>query len=144
MTVKYKLYQDKKKGSTYVGKWYARTVVSNVVGINELAEFIQENCSMKKSDVIAVLTELSTVIRRELLNGSRVVINGLGSFKVTISTKPADSPADWTPKKCLRRAKVNFRPETEENKTTEAYTRTIKILNGLKLEQLEEYKVTSE
>ena len=90
------MYQDKRRTSAFSGKWYARTVVSNVVSTEQIAEKIQRNCSMKKSDVTAVLQELSEVFREELLDGNRVIIDGIGSFKVGMSSGPADSSADWS------------------------------------------------
>ena len=50
-------------------KYFARTRKTGKVGMNEIAEEIQRNCSAKCSDVTLVLTELMDVIRDHLLNG---------------------------------------------------------------------------
>lgn len=144
MSVKYKLYQSKIAGSNSFNKWYAKTVVSGVVTLNEIAEKIQDNSSMKKSDVIAVLTELSEVFKEELLKGNRVVLDGIGSFKVVISSKPANTAKEWNVGKHFKRAGINYKPETIDIKTPEVYTRNVKALTGLKLEELKEYTVNKE
>lgn len=143
MSVKYKLHQNQMKSSSYYGKWFARTVVSDVVELEDLAEKIQRNCSMKKSDVIAVLSELSEVFRDELLNGNRVVLKGIGSFKVTIKGTYADKPENWKPLKCVKRGKITYIAETVDIKTSTTHTRCAKALVDMKLEELKEYTTDS-
>ena len=51
MSVLYRLYQNNNKKNTKAyGKWYAKAVQTNVYGTDELAQEVQRNCSMKKSD----------------------------------------------------------------------------------------------
>ena len=76
MAVFYRLYQDTKKDSKFKGMWYARSIVTDVVDTEVLAERIQRNCSMKKSDVQAVLTELVEVMNDELQASHRVKLYG--------------------------------------------------------------------
>ncbi|MCR5129891.1 MAG: hypothetical protein K6C10_00315 [Prevotella sp.] len=63
MAVKYKLYQDNRTTSTHKGMWYARALVSGIKDTKTLADQIQQNVSVKKSDVLAVLDELVVVMR---------------------------------------------------------------------------------
>ena len=58
MAVFYRLHQDQSTGTKRSGKWYARAVPTACIGTRQLAEIIQRNCTVKKSDVMAVL-ELS-------------------------------------------------------------------------------------
>ena len=141
MSVKFKLYQDKRRTSAFSGKWYARTVVSNVVSTEQIAEKIQRNCSMKKSDVTAVLQELSEVFREELLDGNRVIIDGIGSFKVGMSSGPADSSADWSVTKNLRGSHIVFKPETIDTVSAGTRTRTAAALRDIEFEKLGEYSL---
>ena len=58
MAVFYRLHQDQSTGTKRSGKWYARAVPTAVIGTRQLAEIIQRNCTVKRSDVMAVLIEL--------------------------------------------------------------------------------------
>ena len=62
MAVFYRLHQDQSTGTKRSGKWYARAVPTAVIGTRQLAEIIQRNCTVKKSDVMAVLEELVEVM----------------------------------------------------------------------------------
>ena len=76
-------------------KYFARTRKPGKVGMKEIAEEIQRNCSAKCSDVTLVLTELMDVIRDHLLNGEEVTIDGLGSFHVGVTSDSVVNPADF-------------------------------------------------
>lgn len=110
MAVLYKLWQDNRKNTMYPGKWYARAVHQNTFNLEKLSERIQRNCSMKKSDVLAVLTEMVEVMKDELQNSSTVRIDGFGSFSVGLKTKPAATAADFNAAKNVAGYRVNFRP----------------------------------
>ena len=90
--IRYKLYQDNRKNSTTRGQWYGRAAVMGVTNLETLAARIQRNCTAKKSDVMAVLTELVEVMQDELQEGRRVKLDGFGSFKIGISNSGAESP----------------------------------------------------
>ena len=76
MAVNFKIYQSNRKGETN-GKYYARATYRETVSIKELAEVMQNNSTVKKSDIVAVLTELSEVIRQELQRGNKVRLTAL-------------------------------------------------------------------
>lgn len=110
MAILYRLYQDNRTNSLHPGKWYAKAVHQNIVGLDAVADRIQRNCSMKKSDVLAVLTELVEVMKDELQRSNIVKLEGFGQFKVGIRTKPASSAADFSPTKHVSGYRINFLP----------------------------------
>ena len=95
MSVVYRLTQDNRKESKTKGKWYARALHTGVIDIEGLANIMQANCTLKKSDILAVIAELVDVMRAQLQNSQKVVLDGLGSFKVGLKTKPADTSTDF-------------------------------------------------
>ena len=139
MAVKYRLYQDNREKSPQKGKWYAMSVVNEVVDTEILAEIIQRNSSMKRSDVLAVLTELSEVTRDQLLAGNRVKIDGLGSFKVGFSSKPAATRAEWVPTTHITATRINFQPETIDTYSGGKRTRSAAALQGIEFTELRGY-----
>ena len=66
MALLYRLYQNNRKNSEFSGKWYARAVFTNMIDLDGIAERIQRNSTAKKSDCLAVLTEMVEVLRDEL------------------------------------------------------------------------------
>ena len=139
MSVKYRLYRNNISNTGTHRKWYARAVVSRTVGIDEIAARIQDGCTVKRSDVLAVLCELSEAVRDELLAGNRVVLPSLGSFKVGLASAPADTPDEWTPARHLRGAHIVFRPETADSYASGRRSRSPKALRGLEVEELPRY-----
>ena len=59
--INYRLVQDKSSNPRKSGKWYAKAVIGQTVTTDQIADRIQKNCSMKKSDVVAVLSELAAL-----------------------------------------------------------------------------------
>ncbi|SFG63693.1 HU family DNA-binding protein [Prevotella sp. KH2C16] len=134
MAILYRLYQDNRSNSLYPGKWYAKAVHQNIVGLDTVAERIQRNCSMKKSDVLAVLTEMVEVMKDELQSSNIVKLDGFGQFKVGITTKPAATAADFNAAKNVAGYRVNFLPASHSlpNGVNEkGHTRHIVVRNML-------------
>ena len=75
--------------------WYGRAVHPSTVDLDVIAERIQRTCSMTKGDVLAVLTEMVSVMRDELQNSNKVKIDGLGTFYITLRTQGALAVEDF-------------------------------------------------
>lgn len=131
MSVKYKLYQESRKIAKNKGKWYARAVISDVVHIEDISKEIEENTTAKQADVYAVLKELVNVMGRHIRNGNRVVLDGFGSFKVGLKTKPADTEKKFNVAANIVGARINFQPETHWNATDR--TRRKQFLQGIEV-----------
>lgn len=110
--ITYKLYQDNRRNNPNQGKWYARALHAQTINTAEIAAIIQRNCSVKHSDVVAVLTELVEVMQDELQDGKRVKLNGFGTFKINLKSIAADTAADFKVSKHIVGARVNFFPAT--------------------------------
>lgn len=95
MSIYYRLYQNKIKNSKSFGKYYARTIHTDTVNLDNIADTIQRNCTLKRSDVKACLTELVEVMRDALQSSSKVRINGLGMFKINVKSTAASDPGTF-------------------------------------------------
>ena len=110
MAVIYRTYQDNRDGSLTQGQWFGRAVHTGTFDLKAIGEEIQENVSVKYSDVAAVLIELINVMNRHL-NASEVVkLDGFGSFKIGLKTKGALREEDFSASKNIVGARVNFLP----------------------------------
>ena len=65
------------------GKYYPRPVYVRTIGMEELVADITHATSLTAADVTAAITELATVIRRHLVYGNKVQLDGIGTFKVS-------------------------------------------------------------
>lgn len=138
MAVKYVLKQLVRKFSdgrrdSANGKWYARAVCDGTLGTAELANIIQRNCSMKKSDVVAVLTELSEVMTDALQNSMAVKLDNFGIFKVGIQSRGALEPEGFSVSKHIKGTKVNFLPAARIDSATHHRSRA--LLDGIKFQE---------
>ena len=97
MAIMYRLCRDGRQASPTYGKWFARAVNLGTIETDELAPIIERNCSMKRSDVMAVLTELGEVVHQQLAHSHRVRLMGIGSLMAGIDNREgADSPEGYT------------------------------------------------
>ncbi len=135
MAVRYKIKKYVNSTSGKNGYFYGRAIVTDVVGLEELAEKIQRNCSMKKSDVKAVLTELVEVMTEELQDSKKVRIDGLGSFKMGIKSMLVEKAKDFSVNN-IRGFRVLFQPECSKDATG---NRSQKFISGAKAQAYSEY-----
>lgn len=110
MAILYKLVENKVSGSRACGKWYARATPSGVKTIDDIADIMQQNCSLKRSDIYAALIELSDILESLLLDGYRVDIPRLGSFKVGLKSEGVDDPSNFNEHKHLKKPIIHFKP----------------------------------
>lgn len=109
--ISFKLIKNNNETSPNFGRYYARAVMTDEFNLEAIADRIQRNCSMKKSDVLAVLTEMVEVMRDELQASHTVRIDGLGTFKIGIKSSYAKSDTDFNVSQHIHGCRVNFRPE---------------------------------
>ena len=95
MAIIYRLVRDERKNSPYKGKYFARAVNLGTIETDELARLIERNCSVKRSDVLAVLAELSDVIAQKLADSHRVRLAGIGSLMVGLNGQPCSDPTQY-------------------------------------------------
>ena len=132
MAVFYRLYQNNNENFVNKGKWYARATMTETVDMKKLAERIQRNCTAKKSDVWAVLTELVEVMQDELQASHRVKLDGFGAFKIRIQSKASVTVKDFNAAKHVKGLRVIFQPET---KISADKTRTRTFLTGCTVQE---------
>ena len=95
------------------GKYYATAVYDNhFIGTEELAEFIQTQASVKKSDIKAVLDELGAAMKHYFELGQKVKLDGIGIMKVGFSSIGVSKIEDCT-SATITTCRVLFQPETE-------------------------------
>ena len=113
MSQKYIKSQNKNSHSVAFGKYYATAVYDNhFIETEQLAEFIQTQASVKKSDIKAVLDELGGAMKHYFELGQKVKLDGIGIMKVGFSSIGVAKVEDCTSATITTR-RVLFQPETE-------------------------------
>ena len=115
MAVLYRLSQNNNSDSKVFGKWFAQAVMTGTIDTNALADIMQRNCTVKKSDILAVITELIETMQDQLQNSKRVKLDGFGAFKIGIENAKggAISAAEFSQSKNVKGLHVLFQPEVK-------------------------------
>ena len=136
MSINYRLYQDNRKNSKKKGHWYARTVVTNCVDIKALAARISNSCTVTEPDILAVISALVFEMNQVLKSGSRVKIDGLGTFRVSFHSQGVEDAKDFNVQKNIYGAHVLFAPSV----TVDTMHRRIKtLISGLRIQEAVKY-----
>ena len=114
MSQKYIKSQNKNShnAKTY-GKYYAKaTYDEKFIETDEIADFIQTQATLKRSDIKAALDELGAAMKHFLEMGQKIRLAGIGIFKVGFSSIGVANADDCTASTITSR-RVLFQPEIE-------------------------------
>ena len=94
-------------------KYYAKPVYDEkFIETDEIADFIQTQATLKRSDIKAALDELGAAMKHFLEMGQKIRLTGIGIFKVGFSSIGVTKADDCTASTITSR-RVLFQPETE-------------------------------
>jgi predicted histone-like DNA-binding protein len=136
------LYQDNRENSVNKGNWYARAVHPVGIDTTELANIMQENCTVKESDILAVLQELGATMRRQLIDSKSVKIQNLGTFKIGLSSTGSPTVKDFNAKNNIKGMHIIFLPETKVDAS--CTKRVKKLMEGATIQELPKNTVLAE
>ena len=106
-----KTKNNNSKSEAY-GKYYAQAVYDkNFIETDQLADYIQQQASVKRSDIKATLDELGGALKHFFELGQKVRLDGIGIFKVGFSSIGVINADDCTAATITKR-RVLFQPET--------------------------------
>ena len=87
MAIEYDFYRNPNSEGTNKKRYHARVVSNNRISTDDLAEEIQNECSLTIADVKAVLIALGDKLAKHLGEGDKVHIEGIGHFQVNLRCK---------------------------------------------------------
>ena len=145
MAQKFIKAQNKNSHSEAYGKYFAQAVYdSHFIGTEELADFIQRQASVKKSDIKAVLQELGEALKHFFELGQKVRLDGIGIFKVGFSSIGVAKVEDCSAATITTR-RVLFQPETtrvvvgqnkkDDGSVKQKYVNAITLLKDVTFEE---------
>lgn len=108
----------KKQFNEKNGVWYPMAVtVGKPVETKEVAERLSRISTVSKSDVLAVLGDLAGVLADYMAQGKSVRLDGLGTFRYTLSTEGVEQEDQFDVQKQLKAVRVQFTPQKEGGTT---------------------------
>ena len=91
-------------------KWYANAKSAGELTFRKLSKEIAEgSTTVSDTDVLAVLNDLTKILKRHLENGEIVRFGDFGSFQISISSGGAEIPEKFHVS-LIKSSKVVFRP----------------------------------
>lgn len=116
MAIYFRKTQNTIKGSPEYGKWYPKAVITSSVDTETIAEELSHSSTLTFADIMAVLIEYSEAIHRHLLDGQKVSMYRLGSFRVGLKTKLSDTKKDCNADSIVG-YRIRFSPDIRFNAT---------------------------
>ena len=114
MAQKFIKSQNKNSQSTAFGKYFATAVYDEkFITTEQIADFIQQQCSIKKSDIKAALDELGGAMKHFFELGQKIRLDGIGIFKVGFSSIGVTKLEDCSAATITDERRILFQPETE-------------------------------
>ena len=108
MAQKFIKSQNKNSKSIAFGKYFDEKFITT----EQIADFIQQQCSIKKSDIKAALDELGGAMKHFFELGQKIRLDGIGIFKVGFSSIGVNKVEDCSAATITER-RILFQPETE-------------------------------
>lgn len=89
--------------------YHIKPVVQHTLSVDALAARISNACSLTQADVVACLNALNHELLRALLEGDKVDMAWLGTFKVALETQSQPTAHQCSPLD-VKKVKVNYQP----------------------------------
>ena len=106
-SIKYRIYKNVSAAGEK-DKYYARAFHDETVGLEELAKHMSEhNTPYSPGTIHGVLKDMVACVRELLLDSKKVKLDNLAIFSLGLSSKPADSPAEFTVAGNITKAYIN-------------------------------------
>jgi predicted histone-like DNA-binding protein len=123
MALKYIISRKKfkDKNAQTQEKFYATGILSGNVETKEVAKLIQQATSLTEADIYGALMALSQVLCNQLKQGKSVKLDGIGTFSLSLTSKPSSTAAN-VPHKSVKVSKICFKADrtlTEDVKGVE-------------------------
>ena len=130
----YTVKQDNSSNEAKHGKWYGRIKSLKIVEIEELAAIMQDNCTVKRADILAVLSELGPTMRQVMSASQKVRIPYLGIFSYGITTIGAESEEKFTAAN-ITKVRVNFLPARKNVLSGGTRATVVDLCSGLEFKK---------
>lgn len=93
-------------------KYFVTAVAEGKIDLKKITARISKQCTVTRTDCVAVLDAFLDIIVTELADGNKVILDDFGSFSITVRSVGEDAPEDVKVSN-VRKAHMRFRPGRE-------------------------------
>lgn len=112
MAIKYEIQTIRNSEGSGKERRFARIFEHEPMTAEQIENFIQDNCSLTRSDVRSALVALRDCMLHELRSGNRFHIPGIGYFSLSVDLNMPDNlPTDKARADYITLRSVKFQPE---------------------------------
>ena len=102
------LAQDKIKE-----KFYAIPVTERALSVQQFAKLATTDSALSSGEMLAALEFFGQTAMQQLLQGHSVEIPGIGTLRISFSSKGVDKPEQFNARTMISNARIIFRPKPE-------------------------------
>ena len=112
---RYKLFQRNLKvmGKTKEKKFYAIPVTERPLNVQQFAKLATTDSALSPGEMLAALEFFGQTAMQQLLQGHSVEVPGIGSLRISFSSKGVDNPEDFNARTMISSPRIIFRPKPE-------------------------------
>lgn len=113
MKIKFDVIEIAKSPLHEADKTYSRPAIVNpqTIPTRDIMEKASEECTLTPIDISAVVGSLSRHLRKQLLQGNAVHIDGIGTFSLALKLEDATKPKADITARDVQVAGINFNPD---------------------------------
>lgn len=128
----YSLYQNNQESSTHYKKWYARARHLKTLTFEEFIKHIAAHGSnFTRAEVAGVMYKMQDCLIELIASGYKVDFGDLGTFYLSISSKPAESIDNFNVTENIVGVHLRFAPSRKDinNLTSPELMKTTRFIN---------------
>lgn len=94
-------------------KYYATPVTERALSVQQFAKLATTDAAISPGEMLAALDLFGKTALQQLLQGHSVEVPGIGTLRISFSSKGADSPEEFNARTMISGARILFRPKVE-------------------------------
>lgn len=94
-------------------KFYAAPVTERAMPVAQFARLATTDSALSSGEMLAALEFFGQTAMQQLLQGHSVEIPGIGTLRISFSSKGVDKPEQFNARTMISNARILFRPKAE-------------------------------
>ena len=94
-------------------KFYAIPLTERPLPVPQFAKIATTDSALSPGEMLAALELFGQTALQQLLQGHSVEVPGIGSLRISFSSKGVDNPDDFKPRTMISNPRIIFRPKPE-------------------------------
>lgn len=96
-----------------IKKFYAAPVTERAMDVQQFARLATTDSALSSGEMLAALEFFGKTAMQQLLQGHSVEVPGIGTLRISFSSKGVDKPEQFNARTMISNARIIFRPKPE-------------------------------